>query len=80
LADFRLALQETTRDRVPLDWADTQMNLGNALQALGEREAGTERLEEAVAAPGSLPLLQALCCSWLWPLYLLGALGLALIR
>ena len=26
------------------------MNLGNALKALGERESGTARLEEAVAA------------------------------
>ena len=39
-----------TRDRVPLDWAMTQMNLGNALWTLGERESGTARLEEAVAA------------------------------
>jgi tetratricopeptide (TPR) repeat protein len=50
VAEFRLALQEATRDRVPLDWADTQKNLGNALQALGVREAETERLEEAVSA------------------------------
>jgi hypothetical protein len=28
----------------------TQNNLGNALSALGERESGTARLEEAVAA------------------------------
>jgi tetratricopeptide (TPR) repeat protein len=39
-----------TRERVPLDWALTQTNLGNALQTLGERESGTARLEEAVAA------------------------------
>jgi hypothetical protein len=26
-----MALQEWTRDRVPLDWAMAQMNLGNAL-------------------------------------------------
>jgi len=39
-----------TRDRVPLDWAATQNNLGNALRTLGERQSGTERLEEAVAA------------------------------
>ena len=38
------------RERVPLDWAMTQNNLGNALQTLGERESGTARLEEAVAA------------------------------
>ena len=34
----------------PLAWAMTQNNLGNALWALGERESGTERLEQAVAA------------------------------
>ncbi|WP_292532938.1 hypothetical protein [Methylocystis sp.] len=28
----------------------TQMNLGNALQRLGERESGTDKLNEAVAA------------------------------
>jgi tetratricopeptide (TPR) repeat protein len=35
---------------VPLDWAQTQMNLGDTLSTLGEREGGTARLEEAVAA------------------------------
>ena len=35
---------------MPLDWAMTQNNLGNALSTLGERESGTARLEEAVAA------------------------------
>src|SRR5206468_4129588 len=39
-----------TRDRVPRHWATTQMNLGNALVTLGERESGTARLEEAVTA------------------------------
>ena len=39
-----------TRERVPLHWAMTQNNLGNALLTLGERESGTARLEEAVAA------------------------------
>lgn len=33
-----------------LQWAATQNNLGNALQALGERESGTARLGKAVAA------------------------------
>ena len=50
VAAYRAALQERTRERVPLDWAMTQNNLGNALQTLGERESGTARLEEAVAA------------------------------
>ena len=31
VAAYRLALEEWTRDRVPLDWAMTQNNLGNAL-------------------------------------------------
>ncbi len=34
----------------PLDWATTQMNLGTALMRLGERESGTQRLEEAAIA------------------------------
>ena len=38
------------RARGPLEWAQTQMYLGNALWRLGERESGTARLEEAVAA------------------------------
>ncbi len=47
---YRAALEEMTRDRVPLDWATTQNNLGLALSRLGERESGTARLEEAVLA------------------------------
>ena len=47
---YERALQERTRDRVPLDWAGTENNLGIALGTLGERESGTARLEEAVAA------------------------------
>jgi hypothetical protein len=39
-----------TRGRMPLDWAGTQNNLGLALRVIGERESGTARLEEAVAA------------------------------
>ena len=50
VAAYRAALEERTRERVPLDWAMTQNNLGNALATLGERESGTARLEEAVAA------------------------------
>jgi tetratricopeptide (TPR) repeat protein len=50
VAALEAALEERTRDRVPLDWAMTQMNLGSALLSLGERETGTARLEQAVAA------------------------------
>src|SRR5262249_40337423 len=47
---YHAALEERTRERVPLDWAVTQTNLGGALQTLGQREGGTARLQEAVAA------------------------------
>jgi tetratricopeptide (TPR) repeat protein len=50
VAAYREALKESTRERVPLDWAMTQNNLGSVLSTLGERESGTARLEEAVAA------------------------------
>jgi tetratricopeptide (TPR) repeat protein len=50
VAAYRAALAEYTRERVPLQWAMTQNNLGTALLTLGERESGTARLEEAVAA------------------------------
>jgi tetratricopeptide (TPR) repeat protein len=50
VAAYRVALEETTRARLPLDWATTQNNLGIALSRLGARESGTARLEEAVAA------------------------------
>jgi tetratricopeptide (TPR) repeat protein len=43
-----------TQERVPLDWAMTQMNLGNALQTLGVRENDTVKLEAAVAAFGEV--------------------------
>ena len=38
---YRDALKEWTRERVPLDWATTQNNLGTALWTLGQRESGT---------------------------------------
>jgi tetratricopeptide (TPR) repeat protein len=50
IAADRAALEVSTRDRVPLDWAATQNNLGLALTRLGERESGTAHLEQAVAA------------------------------
>ena len=50
VAAYRASLEERTRERVPLDWAATQNNLGAALETLGGRESGTARLEEAVAA------------------------------
>lgn len=46
---FHAVLKEFSRERVPLDWAMTQINLGNALLTLGER--GEESaLRDAVTA------------------------------
>jgi tetratricopeptide (TPR) repeat protein len=45
------ASKEHTRDRVPLQWAMTQTNLGVVLKTLGDLEnGGTARFEQAVAA------------------------------
>jgi hypothetical protein len=37
VAAYRAALQEQTRERVPLEWARTQSNLDRALKALADR-------------------------------------------
>jgi tetratricopeptide (TPR) repeat protein len=50
VAAYRAALEEQTRDRVPLAWAAMQNNLGTTLTTLGDRESGTTQLTEAVAA------------------------------
>ena len=50
VAAYRDALNEFTQDRVPLEWARTQSNLGVALFLIGERESGTERLKAAADA------------------------------
>ncbi len=47
---YRAVLKEYVRDRMPLDWAATQNNLGSTLAILGARESGRARLEEAVTA------------------------------
>jgi tetratricopeptide (TPR) repeat protein len=47
---YRKVLDDWTRERVPLQWATTQNNLGNALASLGERESGTQTLTKAVDA------------------------------
>ena len=43
MAAFREALKERTRERVPLAWAETQTNLGAALQSLGLRRAEKDK-------------------------------------
>src|SRR5262249_12673176 len=47
---YRALIALQPRDRVPFKWADAQYRLGQALARLGERERGTARLEEALAA------------------------------
>ena len=42
--------KERTRERVPLDWAATQNNLGNALRSLGERQKDVTVVCEALGA------------------------------
>ncbi|MEM7062956.1 MAG: hypothetical protein AAF572_07320, partial [Cyanobacteria bacterium P01_B01_bin.77] len=44
---YQQALLERTRERVPLSWAMTQNNLGNALWTLGERTNSKMQLNEA---------------------------------
>src|SRR5512132_729632 len=62
---YRALLARRTRERVQLDWAATQNNLGNALKTLGERESGTQRLEEAIEAyEGALEVFAAAQASY----------------
>ena len=44
---YRQALEEYTRERVPLQWATTQTNLGNALATLGELTSDGPKLRAA---------------------------------
>ncbi|MBF0462902.1 MAG: hypothetical protein HQL87_16130 [Magnetococcales bacterium] len=67
---FREALKARTRDRVPLDWAATQNNLGLALQSLGEQENSPEKLAEAMTAyQNALEVAQASGASYYIQMY-----------
>ena len=48
IAAFKKVLKVRIRQRLPLYWAATQNNLGNALMSLGESE--TAHFKDAVAA------------------------------
>ena len=50
MAAYHAALEEWTRERVPLDWATTQNNLGTALATLGERQGDPRYLRAALEA------------------------------
>jgi tetratricopeptide (TPR) repeat protein len=47
---YKRVIDRNSRERMPLQWAAIQNNLGNALTVLGNRESGTVTLEEAVGA------------------------------
>jgi ATP-dependent Clp protease adapter protein ClpS len=49
VAACRVTLEQKSRVLAPREWARAQYDLGNALFALGAREADTARLEKAVA-------------------------------
>ena len=50
MAAYRAALEVRTHERFPHHWAVTQAHLGSALWTLGDREGGTTRLKQALAA------------------------------
>ena len=50
MAAYRAALEEKTRERVPLRWATTQHGLGNTLAVLAERQKSAQLMTEAVEA------------------------------
>ena len=50
VAAYKSALEEYTRERVPLYWAAIQHSLGTPLTDLSEHESGTQHLDEAIAA------------------------------
>ena len=47
---YRAALEEWTRDRVPLDWAEAQSNLGTVLRVVGKIEKDEAALNGAIDA------------------------------
>ena len=54
VAAFEAALEERSRDHVPLDWATTQNNLGTALAMLGERGSDNSALRKPGDGPSSM--------------------------
>jgi len=67
---YREALKERTRERVPVQWAVTQSDIGVALAKLGACERGTERIKEAGrgrvprSAERTVPRERS---TWSWP-------------
>ena len=48
MAAYRAALEERTRERVPLDWAYSQHSFGHALEALADRNGDRAVLAQAI--------------------------------
>ena len=48
MTTYRDALQENTRDRVPLEWAYSEHGLANALALLAKQEKSAARMREAI--------------------------------
>ena len=48
VAAYRAALEERTRERVPLRWAYSQQGLANALAALAKRQNNADLMEQAL--------------------------------
>ena len=49
MAAYRAALEERTRERVPLDWAASQRDLAHTLELLAERRQDPAQMAEALA-------------------------------
>ena len=48
VAAYRAALEERTRERVPLDWAYSEQGLASALAALAKRQKNADIMEQAL--------------------------------
>lgn len=46
---MKLALRTLTRDAVPIDWAETQCELGRAMGELADRTSDQQMSAEAIA-------------------------------
>jgi hypothetical protein len=50
-AAYREALKELTRERIPLEWAETQRNIALVYQALFDKDHQPRHLDDALEAP-----------------------------
>jgi hypothetical protein len=81
IAVYRAALKEYTRERVPLDWAMTQVNLGNARRGSRERASrenqgsghgahdGSFKVDEIDVGPSDRRFAAELARGCAWPIF-----------